>query len=435
MRHDPSRPRITVYDAQRRRRRRWPVPAVVMVALLLTGIAIAYPQLGARAATAAQTLSTTVAAATADTTAPPATATASDRSDSMAAGEATTAAADVTPPPAGPPSAKTRLRLVKSIGGDISPKSVVSSGSGFITAQNMMYRHSVTVYDARTMRLITTIDDRVDLSKLGYPKLHGMVRGAPVEGAFSPDAAYEYVTNYSMYGAGFGPEGTDTCTPASGYDRSFTYRINTATWKIDRAYQVGVVPKVVKTTADGKYVLVSNWCSWDLSVISTAKGRVVRSIPIGAYPRGIALSPKGNAAYVAVMGGTNLVRVDLKTWKTRSVEIGSGPRAIEFSPDDRYIYATLNAEGNVARLDLRTRKVVKVATGQAPRSLTISTDGTAIYVVNYDSASIAKIRTRDMRVLQTIDACVHPIGITYDAPTRRVWVACYGGALLVYRDH
>ena len=39
-----------------------------------------------------------------------------------------------------------------------------------------------------------------------------------------------------------------------------------------------------------------------------------------------------------------------------------------------------------------------------------------------------------LKVLQTIDACADPIGIAYDAPTRRVWVACYGGALQVYAD-
>jgi hypothetical protein len=36
--------------------------------------------------------------------------------------------------------------------------------------------------------------------------------------------------------------------------------------------------------------------------------------------------------------------------------------------------------------------------------------------------------------VQTIRACPDPIGIAYDDPTRRVWVACYGGALLVYAD-
>ena len=36
--------------------------------------------------------------------------------------------------------------------------------------------------------------------------------------------------------------------------------------------------------------------------------------------------------------------------------------------------------------------------------------------------------------MQTIDACFHPIGITYDKATRRVWVACYTGSIRVYTD-
>ena len=47
---------------------------------------------------------------------------------------------------------------------------------------------------------------------------------------------------------------------------------------------------------------------------------------------------------------------------------------------------------------------------------------------------MSKLRTSDMTTLQTIDACYHPIGITYDRPTRRVWVACYTGSIRVYDD-
>ncbi len=420
----PHRLPATLY--RRRRGRRRLLGTAIVLALIVAGVVIAYPRIdgGSTAdATAAPKASTQPTTPT--TTGTPAT---------TAAAPVSTAVA--TAPPIvqiGPRSDTTKLKLINTISGDITPKSVVSSGTGYVTAQNMMYRHSVTVYGAKSMRLIATIPDTVNLAALGYPKYNGTYRGAPVEAAFSPDGAYEYVTNYSMYGPGFGPEGTDTCSPGNT-DNSFTYRINTKNWKIDRAYQVGEVPKVVKVTLDGKYVLVSNWCSWDLSVISTKRGREVRRIPIGAYPRGIAISPRGNAAYVAVMGGSNLIRVDLKTWKTRSIRIGSGPRALEFAPNGRYIYATLNAEGRVAKLDLRTGNVAKIATGQAPRSLTISSDGSAIYVANYKSASISKIRTRDMKVLQTIDACERPIGITYDAGTARVWAACYGGALLVFND-
>src|SRR5439155_13087847 len=54
------------------------------------------------------------------------------------------------------PSDTTRLQLVHSIGGTISPKSVVASGSGLVLAQNMMYQHSITVYSS-TGDLVTTI--------------------------------------------------------------------------------------------------------------------------------------------------------------------------------------------------------------------------------------------------------------------------------------
>lgn len=321
------------------------------------------------------------------------------------------------------------------ITGNISPKSVVSSGDGYVTAQNMMYRHSVTVYDARTLRLARTIRDAVRLPKLGYAGFPGVVRGAPVEAAFSPDGRYGYVSNYSMYGRGFGPEGSDSCTPSSGTDRSFVFRIDMGSLKIDRAYRVGAVPKVVAVTPDHRFVLVSNWCTWDVSVVSTRLGREVKRIPIGPYPRGIAVAPNGRAAYVAVMGGRELVRVDLRRWTTERVGVGVGPRAAVIHPSGRYAFVSLNHEGRVAKVDLRRRVVrSKIPTGRAPRSLAISADGRALYVANYESGTITKLRTSDMTKLQTVDACFHPIGITFDRATRRVWVACYTGSIRVYND-
>jgi len=40
----------------------------------------------------------------------------------------------------------------------------------------------------------------------------------------------------------------------------------------------------------------------------------------------------------------------------------------------------------------------------------------------------------DMTPVETVSACVHPTGTTYDRPTRHVWVACYGGEIRVYDD-
>lgn len=154
-------------------------------------------------------------------------------------------------------SADTKMSLVKTITGNISPKSVRSSGSGLVSAHNMMYRHSVTIYDANTFELVSTVPDSVQLSKYGYSKYSSIYKGSPVEGAYSPDGKYLYVTNYAMYGKGFNREGHDICSPASGYDTSFLYRVNLAKYEIDNVYPVGSVPKVVEVTPDNKFVLVS----------------------------------------------------------------------------------------------------------------------------------------------------------------------------------
>src|SRR6185295_2466443 len=101
-----------------------------------------------------------------------------------------------------PPAVDRPLRLARTVTGNISPKSVVATGTGLVFAQNMMYRHTMTVYDAAGT-LVKTIPDGVDLASFGYPGHAGLAQGAPVEGAVSPDHRSFYVTNYSMYGANF----------------------------------------------------------------------------------------------------------------------------------------------------------------------------------------------------------------------------------------
>jgi YVTN family beta-propeller protein len=299
-----------------------------------------------------------------------------------------------------------------------------------------MYRHSVTVYDANTFELMHTVSDSVSLKDFGYSKNSGTYKGAPVEGTFSPDGKYLYVSNYAMYGKGYNKEGTDTCSPSDGYDKSFVYRINRSNYKIDAVYPVGSVPKVVEVTPDNKYVLVANWCSYTVSVISVEKNKVVKTVKIGRYPRGIAINNDSTKAYVAEMGGSKVHVIDLQDFTTTFIPIGSNPRAIVLSPDNSTMYVTMNLSGKVASWDLINNKAGKsVKTGNAARSLAINTDGSQLFVVNYKSDTMSRVRTSDMKVTQNIKVCNEPIGITYDRPTGNTWIACYGGQIKIYSNN
>ena len=343
----------------------------------------------------------------------------------------------VTPP--GPPADTRHLVLYKVIGGFISPKSVVSSNTGLLFANNMMYRHTITVYSSAGV-LKKTISDGVVLSHFGIGGHPGLSHGAPVEGAMSPDGKSYWVTNYSMYGVGHGPEGSDTCTPSSaraaGNTPSFIYRINIATLTIDKVVQVGIVPKYIAVSPDGKTVVVTQWCSWNIYIVNAQTGVVTGIVPAtGGYPRGIAISPDSSVAYVAVMGSNVLDVVNLPKAKLLGAwYVGSNVRHVVIDPvNGRYIYATLNAPGDVVKVDRATGHVVKVVhTGQECRSLAISTDGTTLYVVNYFSNTMTMLRASDMKIIQNVRTGTHPVGIAYDGLTGRVWVAVYTGELMVY---
>ncbi len=234
-------------------------------------------------------------------------------------------------------------------------------------------------------------------------------------------------------GPGFGPDGQDVCSPASGYDRS------TSTGRpppaADRqAYRVGWCRRYVAVTTDGRYVLVSNWCSYDLSVISVRRAGGAshpdRRLPArdrgGArrqrrLRRGDGLEPPRPARPAPLddqhrRGRRRPARRRGRPLRPLPVRLPERRRpGGQGRPPQRPGGRQLGHRQPAALAHHRTRRP-----GAVRRQLRLGT--------------ISKLRASDLRVLQTIPACYHPIGITYDAPTRRVWVACYTGSIRVYDD-
>ncbi len=340
--------------------------------------------------------------------------------------------------PPGPKASSRRLSLYKVITGVISPKSVMSTNTGLVFAQNMMYRHTMTVYKS-SGTLLKTISDGVALANFSVHGRPGLTHGAPVEAAVTPDGEDVWVSNYSMYGTGSGPEGSDTCTPgsalAAGDTPSFLYELSTKTLSVVGVAPVGMVPKYVAVTPNDKYVIATNWCSWTVSIVNEATHHLVTTIPVGAYPRGIAISPDSHLAYIAIMGSDVIDVISLSTFKIVG-QIGGvyNVRHVVIDPQNPdFLYASLNAPGDVVKINRLTGKILaEVHTGSDCRSLAISTDGTALYVVNYLSNTVTELASSNLRILQVVSTGTNPVGVTYDGTTGRVWVAVYTGEILVF---
>ncbi len=334
-------------------------------------------------------------------------------------------------------SKNSQLKLIKTITGRISPKSIVHNGNGMFFAQNMMYKHTITVYN-RNHELIATIKDKIKLSKFEEDTLYHSDeyhRGAPVECVFTHDGKFAWISNYEMTGKGFNHPGCDNCKGKNEYDHSYIYKINTENFKIEHVIKVGSVPKFMAATKDNKFVLVSNWTSSDLSIIDTEQNVEIKRINVGRFPRGIAIDNTKNIAYVAIMGSDKIAKIDLKTYNKSFFEVGEHPRHLCIDEYENNLFVTLNGEGKIAKVNLNTNYIEKLRTGKLPRSMAYCDYNKSLYVVNYGSKYLSKVDTKTFKITDTILTKSKPIGVTLDKTNGEVWIACYSGSVMVVKDH
>jgi YVTN family beta-propeller protein len=74
----------------------------------------------------------------------------------------------------------------------------------------------------------------------------------------------------------------------------------------------GVFPKVIVQNPAGDLTLVSNWVSCDISVFDSETKKLLRRIPVGGTPRGMAFSPDGQFLYTAIYDGPIVAVVDMR---------------------------------------------------------------------------------------------------------------------------
>jgi DNA-binding beta-propeller fold protein YncE len=147
---------------------------------------------------------------------------------------------------------------------------------------------------------------------------------------------------------------------------------------------------------------------------------------------------------VTLVGEDKILVIDMKNFKiTREIRaIGERPRHLVMSPDGRYLFITVqgkdepgNADGRILKYDTRKRRVVARSKPLVePRTTVMADDGKSLYVVDYHPGTIVKLKASDLATLDSKYLGYHPIGVTYDNESDKVWVAGYGGSVWVLKD-
>ncbi|HEY6362535.1 MAG TPA: hypothetical protein VIX63_15585 [Vicinamibacterales bacterium] len=161
--------------------------------------------------------------------------------------------------------------------------------------------------------------------------------------------------------------------------------IDTATGAVMGTVPVGARPAEVAITRDGSRAYVTNGDSDSISVIDTAFDTVVATIPVGDGPSHLAPTPDGSFLYVMTAGGTVEVVDTTLHIIVATIPVGaSGDIAI--TPDGARAYV---AAGLLHVIDTAANAVVKSFTAEvAPvpgvsttaSSVVVSPDGARAYV-------------------------------------------------------
>jgi DNA-binding beta-propeller fold protein YncE len=205
----------------------------------------------------------------------------------------------------------------------------------------------------------------------------------------------------------------------------------------------GKTPKVISRTADSKYLLVSNWHSYNVSVLEMDKdqypyGKVISTIPVSSIPRGIVVDDKHNKSYVAIMGGASLAVINNSVWmKEDDMPVASNPRHIVMDTSSR-IFVSYNSLGKVACIDALTGSTLFTASTHAqPRTIILSRNHRFLFVTCYSSdyVDVFKINESSFKQIASLPCKGHPVGVDVfeNNDMLEAWVCSYSsGSISVF---
>jgi DNA-binding beta-propeller fold protein YncE len=145
--------------------------------------------------------------------------------------------------------------------------------------------------------------------------------------------------------------------------------VDLRTGEILRETAVGPRPFAAAVSGDGRWGVVTNLRS-TLMTIRLDSMSVDQSLKIGYEPRGVALSPDGSTAYVALGGEDAVVAVDLACGAIRGrASVGDEPWDVALSPDGTVLAAGNARSGTVSLIDPALMKVVRTVSFPGARNL------------------------------------------------------------------
>ncbi|HUY90011.1 MAG TPA: beta-propeller fold lactonase family protein [Pirellulales bacterium] len=167
---------------------------------------------------------------------------------------------------------------------------------------------------------------------------------------------------------------------------------------VPESEQVDRSPVDLALTSNERWLFAVNQTSNTVSLVDVGSGRVVDEVACGRHPSSLALSPDDRRLFVTGTYSGTLDAFDISEGKLKpagSVKVGFEPVGVAVSPDGRFAYVALQAAGAVAVVDLETLTVDgRIEVARWPRYLALTPDGSRLAVGTSGDQSISVVDTK-----------------------------------------
>ena len=393
-----------------------------------------------------------------------------------------------------PDSAEVKLTLIARFqhytyyvknNNDVYDKSVNSPKSVLILEEkNKFYVNNLeslttSVYDLGNLNLIKIINHRFssenaflfkDTTLFDYKfnardSHFNIFKGKPVEGCFSHDRKYLWVTYYRR------------TFDLNAVDPSAVAIIDTDKDEIVRVMPTAPLPKMIACSPDNNYIAVTHWGDNTVGIIDISSNnindfkyvklfevgkrlilnydnttKIDRDKNCGYCLRGTVFSTDSKYLLVGRMGGGGIAVFDMvnMTYIKSVFGMKTNIRHLTIQGDQLFISTNVTGyvqKANVNELINHTRnsdsnytKWSSKYVGKGARTIAVSSDGNYIFAAVNNESKVLVLRAKDMNIISTINVDSFPVGMdikddnTMLIVTSQGKVSCGGGqSVMVFR--
>ena len=165
-------------------------------------------------------------------------------------------------------------------------------------------------------------------------------------------------------------------------------------------------------------------------VVHAASGAIRRVHATGQQStHQMAVPPDGRVGYTANIRSGTITEVNFVTGATRALGVAPEVEGIGVTPHGREVWVGSNTAGTISIVDVAAWKVVATLDqGERPYRVTISPDGklAAAALTVRSRIRLIDVATRKEIALMEAPANAQPVGMTWSADGKRLYVACQG---------